>query len=318
MTDDRTWFTNDQNLTYRFNNGVPNQLTESISPWVNDARAAWDGLFVQEQWTHRRLTLQAALRFDRSRSWFPEQQEGPSRFLPVPIVIPETRGVDSYKDLTPRIGVAYDLFGTGRTALKMNVGKYLEGAGVSGTTPTPTRRSGMPQTTSMFGTAGVTRAWTDANGNLTPDCDLLNPGAQDLRPSGGDLCGVISNTSFGQNVLTNNFAAGALDGWGVRPSDWNVGALDSAADRRAVVGRGHVHAPGLQWLLRRGQPGAAAVGSDAVQYRGSRGRPAARRRRLRRVRALRRRARRSPGRWTTLSTTLNGTARGPSPSTAWT
>jgi len=223
MTDDRTWFTNDQNLSYRFNNGVPNQLTESISPWVNDARAAWDGLFVQEQWTHRRLTLQAALRFDRSRSWFPEQQAGPSRFLPVPIVVPKTRGVGGYKDLAPRIGVAYDLSGTGRTALKMNVGKYLEGVGVSGTyaSTNPTLR--MPQTTSMFGTAGVTRAWADANGNLTPDCDLLNPGAQDLRPSGGDMCGVISNTSFGQNVLTSNFAAGALGGWSVRPSDWNVG-----------------------------------------------------------------------------------------------
>ena len=45
MTDDRTWFTNNQNLTYRFNNGVPNQLTESISPWVNNARAAWDGVY---------------------------------------------------------------------------------------------------------------------------------------------------------------------------------------------------------------------------------------------------------------------------------
>ena len=44
MTDDRTWMTNDQNLTYRLNNGVPNQLTESISPWVNNARAAWDGV----------------------------------------------------------------------------------------------------------------------------------------------------------------------------------------------------------------------------------------------------------------------------------
>ena len=53
MTDDRTLMTNNQNLTYRFNNGVPNQLTQSISPWVNDARVAWDALFVQEQWTRR-------------------------------------------------------------------------------------------------------------------------------------------------------------------------------------------------------------------------------------------------------------------------
>src|SRR5262245_25387553 len=90
MTDDRTWFTNDQNLTYRVNNGEPNQLTQSISPWVNDARAAWDGLFVQDQWTYRRLTLHGAVRFDRAYSWYPEQQEGPARFLPVAIVIPET------------------------------------------------------------------------------------------------------------------------------------------------------------------------------------------------------------------------------------
>ena len=60
------------------------------------------------------------------------------------------------------------------------------------------------------------------NGNFVPDCDLLNPSAQDLRLTGGDLCGVMSNTSFGQNVLTNNFDPGVLNGWGVRPSDWTL------------------------------------------------------------------------------------------------
>jgi hypothetical protein len=68
----------------------------------------------------------------------------------------------------------------------------------------------------------VTRSWTDANRNFVPDCDLLNPSAQDLRAGGGDLCGVVSNTRFGQNAMTNNFAAGVLDGWGVRPSDWSL------------------------------------------------------------------------------------------------
>jgi hypothetical protein len=223
MTDDRTWLTNAQNLTYRLNDGVPNQLTQSISPWVNNARAAWQGLFVQDQWTRNRLTLQGAARFDRAWSWFPAQQEGPSRFLPTAIVLPETRGVDSYKDVTLRMGAAYDLAGNGTTAVKMSLGKYLEGAGVSGTyaNANPTLR--MPQTTSVFGTAGVTRAWTDANQNFVPDCDLMNPAAQDLRTAGGDLCGVISNTSFGQNVLTNSFDPDLLEGWGVRPSDWHLG-----------------------------------------------------------------------------------------------
>jgi Carboxypeptidase regulatory-like domain len=224
MTDDRTWFTNNQSLTYRFNDGVPNQLTQSISPWVNNARVGWDALFIQEQWTRRRLTLQGAVRFDRARSWFPAQPEGPSRFLPTPIVIPETRGVDSYKDVTPRMGVVYDLFGTGKTVLTMSLGRYLEGAGVSFNyaNTNPTLR--MPQTTPVFGTAGVTRAWTDANQNLVPDCDLLNPAAQDLQANGGDLCGVMSNTNFGKNVLTNNFDPAILNGWGVRPSDWNLAA----------------------------------------------------------------------------------------------
>jgi hypothetical protein len=75
----------------------------------------------------------------------------------------------------------------------------------------------------VFGTAGVTRAWTDANRNWVPDCDLSNPAAQDRRASGGDLCGVLSNTDFGKPVLTNNFDPGVLDGWAVRPSDWNLG-----------------------------------------------------------------------------------------------
>jgi len=236
MTDDRTWFTNDQNLTYRVNNGEPNQLTQSISPWVNNARAAWDGLFVQDQWTHRRLTVQGALRFDRARSWFPAQQEGPSRFLPTPIVIPETRGIDSYKDITPRIGLSYDVFGMGTTVLKTSLGKYLEGAGVSGNYANTNPSLRMPQTTSIYGTAGVTRAWTDANRNWAPDCDLQNPAAQDGRASGGDLCGVMSNTNFGKNILTNNFDASIVEGWGVRSSDWNLAvSLQQQIGRRATV-----------------------------------------------------------------------------------
>ena len=87
MTDDRTWMTNNQSLTYRVDNSVPNQLTQSISPWVNNARAGWNAVFVQEQWTRGQLTLQGALRLDRAGSWFPTQREGPSRFLPTPIVV---------------------------------------------------------------------------------------------------------------------------------------------------------------------------------------------------------------------------------------
>jgi hypothetical protein len=220
MTDDRTWSTNNQNMTFRLNNGVPNLITESISPWINNARAGWHAFFAQDQYTRGRVTLQGALRFDRSSSWFPEQKEGPSRFLPTGITIPAADGVNAYKDFTPRIGASWDVFGNGKTAVKANLGKYLEGVGVqlNYANSNPTLR--MPQTTGPFGTSGVTRTWTDGNSNFVPDCNLLNPNA---NSAGGDTCGAISNLLFGQNVLTNNYDPALLTGMGVRSADWDLG-----------------------------------------------------------------------------------------------
>ena len=223
MTDNRTWMTNDTELSYRVSNGIPNQLQMSLSPYQNDGRAGWHAGFIQEQWSHGKLTLQGALRFDVASSWFPEQTLGPSKYFPTQIVFPATKGVDSYKDFTPRMGLAYDVFGNGRTALKANFGKYLEGVGVSTNyaNSNPTLR--IPTSTGAFGVQGVTRTWIDADGDFVPDCNLNNLGNQDLRPTGGDLCGPVSNSRWGQNVLTNNYDPNLLKGWGVRPSDWDFG-----------------------------------------------------------------------------------------------
>ena len=40
------------------NNGVPNQLTMYINNFQNDLWMRNDGYFAQENWTHKRLTLQ--------------------------------------------------------------------------------------------------------------------------------------------------------------------------------------------------------------------------------------------------------------------
>jgi len=66
----------------------------------------------------------------------------------------------------------------------------------------------------------VFRSWTDANNNFTPDCDLVNPLAQDLRASGGDSCGVISDLRFGQIVPSTTYDPATLQGWNTRPDNW--------------------------------------------------------------------------------------------------
>ena len=50
--------------------------------------------------------------------------------LPTPFVLPAQQGVKGYHDITPRGGVAYDVFGTGKTALKVSLNKYLIGTNI--------------------------------------------------------------------------------------------------------------------------------------------------------------------------------------------
>jgi hypothetical protein len=215
LNDSERFFTNQHRLSYRFNNGVPNQFTMSSREYENFRRVRYNAFYVQDQSTFGRLTLQGALRYDHAWSYFPAQQLGPDRFVPVPIAFERQDGVKGFDDISPRGGAAYDLFGTGRTSIKANVGRYLYPANNGGrfSASHPLDRTA----------TSTTRAWTDANRNLTPDCDLLNAATQDLRASGGDFCGAYANDRFGTSLFATEFDPALLEGWGVRPYDWGMG-----------------------------------------------------------------------------------------------
>jgi hypothetical protein len=148
---------------------------------------------------------------------------GPTTFLPNPIVFPETTGVKGWKDISPRGGFAYDVFGSGKTSLKFNFGKYLEAASNDQSLYSVTNPTSRIAGSSALGAAPITRTWTDADNDRAVDCDLLNNGAQDLRPGGGDFCGPVSDQNFGTANLSNDFDPAVLEGWGIRPSDWQIG-----------------------------------------------------------------------------------------------
>ena len=94
-------------------------------PYKTFSRVRYNAFYAQDQLTRGRLTLSGALRYDHSWSYYPEQQIGGRRtFLPVQFTtFPQSKGVIGYNDITPRMGVAYDLFGTGKTAVKFNAGQ---------------------------------------------------------------------------------------------------------------------------------------------------------------------------------------------------
>jgi len=221
---------NHPQLRYTFNNQVPISVSYFLSPrWDQHDRTETSGFFAQDQWTIGRATLQAAVRYDRAWSWAPAEGNGAaatSRFNPQPIAFAETVSVRGYNDITPRLGFAYDLAGSGKTALKVNFGRYLEAAtaDVIYSSNNPAARI---VTRVGSGTGSAPRGWTDGNGNYAVDCDLLNPAAQNNLAAGGDLCAALggNNLNFGNaNPNTTTVNPAILGGWGVRPYDWQFGA----------------------------------------------------------------------------------------------
>ena len=63
-------------LAYRFNQGVPNQVSVAIPDWLTADTTSVAAFFVQDTWTRGRLTLQGALRYDRASSWSPAGKNG--------------------------------------------------------------------------------------------------------------------------------------------------------------------------------------------------------------------------------------------------
>jgi hypothetical protein len=216
LYDDQFTYSNDQFVAYRFNNAIPNQITQNINAFPQQQRVRYDAFYAQEQWTIGRMTLQGALRFDRAYSYYPEVTVGPVRFLPTPITYPKTDGVNSYKDITPRGGLAYDVFGNGKTSLKVNFGKYLQAAqnGLTYGALRPTNRL----------TTTANRTWTDNDRDFAPDCDLSTPTAQSPATTGSvDTCAQLSVLSFGSPAFTSDLDPALINGWGVRPGDWQYG-----------------------------------------------------------------------------------------------
>jgi hypothetical protein len=196
---------NDPPVLHTLRKPTPDALPEPVSvtyfasPNFSHSEARNRALFVQDQWRIQNLTLNLGVRFDFLHAWNPAQTRPAGAFVPE-FHFEKVDNVPNWSDANIRLGAAYDLFGDGRSALKVSFGRYVitESASLA-------FRNGP-------GNAIVTnafRTWQDRNGDYVPQDDEL---------------GALSNNSFGTVQINTRYDREILEGFGVRPYNWQGSA----------------------------------------------------------------------------------------------
>jgi hypothetical protein len=207
-------------VTLAMRAGVPFSLTEYATPiQFHETMNYNTGLYAQDQWRLDRLTMNYGVRVDFLTASVDEQHIGAGPFTPARD-FGKIENVPNWKDIDPRFGASYDLFGDGKTAIKGSIGRY-----VVADSYTIARAVNPVQST----VNSVTRTWAPPAGvayagtyNPFDDCDLTNPNANTKRP-GAVACGAISNPLFGQVATrTTNYDPDVVEGWGKRPDNWEM------------------------------------------------------------------------------------------------
>jgi hypothetical protein len=189
-------------MSYLTFSGTPIQVIYADAPHLKRYAHRNLGIYGQDQWRRNRLTVNAGVRFDYLKNYNPTQGGPPTIFAPVAKSYPR-QDVTGWTDLSPRLGVAYDLFGNGKTALKASANRYVLRAGngyALAINPLETNRTNA-------------RPWTDTNGNFFPDGDPLNPDAN------GEL-GPSTNRDFANPHINTFYDQDWAFGFHKRPANW--------------------------------------------------------------------------------------------------
>lgn len=154
-----------------------------------------------------KLTVNAGIRFDYLNAKLEDQTFPAGTFVPARH-LDEITNLPSWKDLGPRLGLAYDLFGNGKTAIKTTVSRYVASQTV-GFASQFNPLGGTVTGAGFSGTGADTRVWTDPNGDRIVQLSELGP---------------TSNPLFGTSFLATTPAADVAKGWFRRGNNWEYSA----------------------------------------------------------------------------------------------
>jgi hypothetical protein len=169
------WGKNDQvssingDLQANYSNGVPVSVTVYNTPISSRVRVNADtALYAEDKWTIKRLAITAGIRWEYQTASIQPSVMAAGRFAParsVPYADCKTiPGMGCWKTWSPRVGLAYDIFGDGKTAVRASFGKF-----------------NFPVDTSYLNNfnpvalTSETRTWTDPNHTGIPMDNEIGP-----------------------------------------------------------------------------------------------------------------------------------------------
>ncbi|MDR1989445.1 MAG: TonB-dependent receptor, partial [Acidobacteriaceae bacterium] len=216
-----------------YNNGAPVSVTLRLPRDQWDGIKADIGVYAQDKWSIGRVTLNLGVRYDQFIG-----QTLPEDLLAGRFNAPLHFGtcadgknnpaagcvgtVENWKDISPRVGVAWDVRGNGRTAVKASIARYVAGEAV-----------GTAAASNPIPSLGLTdvRPWNDLDKNGSPFDASGNIQLNELSPS-------AATPTFGKNISTTSTDPAVLNGWFKRGynMEYTVSAQQQLADTLSVNG----------------------------------------------------------------------------------
>jgi hypothetical protein len=135
-------------------NGVSNSVRLVNTPSGHKEEGVNTALFAQDSWRLGRLTLNPGLRYERFVMSIPAQSAPAGTWTPARDFAAQN-GIVNWNTVSPRLGLSWDMFGDGRTAVKGGLSRYDRQEGVTIIQP-------LNQRNISFQTC----PWSDTNGDL--------------------------------------------------------------------------------------------------------------------------------------------------------
>ena len=225
------------------------------TPISEGARSA---LYAQDRWTIKRLTLNLGVRFDQYKTWYPDHHVRAGTLVPTRnFTIP---GQDFYdlKDLSPRLGVVYDVFGNGKTAIRATANRYATGFSTAYWDGNPA--------SPLAGLVANTLLNLATGAGPTPIGTLRRTAIWRARQPTGSA-GRCRRASASRSSARPSIPRRST-GWGNRRLQLGVLRRRPAGTAPARVGGRRLYPTGVRQPPGHRQPGAGAVRLRSVQRHG--------------------------------------------------